>query len=76
MKQEKNHFGPAPNKLMSDAWNMSTSVSSMKNGREDPNFKRIAQAAQTVEMDLRFSVFCEGVCMSIRVYLYVLICFN
>jgi hypothetical protein len=52
-QQEKNSFGPPPNYLMPDSWNMSTSMSVMKSGRDDPKFKKMAQAAQSVEMDLR-----------------------
>ena len=51
--QDRNHFGPAPNQLMSDSWNMSTHLSVFKNGRDDPSFKKISQTALIVEMDLR-----------------------
>lgn len=52
-EEEKNHHGPAPQKNMSDAWNMSTSVSSIgKNGRENYAFKKLAEAARELDMGL------------------------
>ena len=51
--QDKNHFGPAPNRLMPDAWNMSTKMAWIKKGYEDANSKKLSRTAQKVEMDLR-----------------------
>lgn len=51
--EEKNHYGPTPNHLMSDAWNMSTSMCTTSfTGHDDSGFKKLSHAARTVEMDL------------------------
>lgn len=51
--QDRNHFGPAPNKLMPDVVNMETSLNIHVNGRENALWKRLSQTQQTVEMNLR-----------------------
>jgi hypothetical protein len=37
---------------MPDSWNMRTSIMTMKNGREDPIFKKLSRAHNEVEMNL------------------------
>lgn len=54
-EEEKNHFGPAPNALMSDAYNMSTRMTVTKNGMNNSNYQKTARVAQQVEMDLRYT---------------------
>lgn len=52
-EEDRNHFGPAPNKLMPDVVNLETSMlTTQSNGKESTLFKRLAQAQQSVEMNL------------------------
>lgn len=63
MRQDRNHFGPAPNPLMPDMVNMETSLSTFSGampgdgglkGKRGSEFKKMAQTAKKLEMDLRW----------------------
>lgn len=51
-EEDRNHYGPAPNKLMPDVVNMETSMLTTVNGRESAAFKRLAQTQHSIEMNL------------------------
>jgi len=65
MIQDRKHFGPAPNKLMPDVENMKTNLNIQFFGcsaREQSTWKRLYQAQQNLEMNLRF-VFDIDTCL-------------
>jgi hypothetical protein len=55
-EQDRNHHGPAPNKLMPDVVNMETKLNILpvQGGKGKESFKLLQQTQQAVEMNLRY----------------------
>ncbi len=53
MLQDRNHYGPSPDKLMTDAENFRTSIQiGLPGSSTESNFKKLFQASMEVEMNL------------------------
>lgn len=51
-EEDKRYYGPKPDILMPDSWNMRTTLSTKKDGKVDAQFKALVRANETLELNI------------------------